>query len=216
MVLKLFLILNDFLRNLFVFELFLYDFLHDFFYYINRDFRFFLTATRRICFMKNETQMQPVTKDSRNEIVSDWRDDNDELVSLRHAAEQGDADAQFRLAEFYYKRYEDCCGAEEELEEAVRWYQEAAGRGDARAQFEIGWFYQSGEVIGEDHEKAVAWYRISAEQGYARAQYWLGWFYRYGCGVDPDMEEAVKWYGIAAEQGNEEALEDLIELGLIS
>ena len=166
--------------------------------------------------MKNETQMQLVTKDLRNEIVSDWRNDYNDLVSLRLAAEQGDADAQFRLAEFYYKRHEECCGAEADLEEAVKWYQEAAGRGDARAQFEIGWFYQSGEGIGEDHEKAVGWYRISAEQGYARAQYWLGWCYQYGWGVEADLEEAVKWYGIAAEQGNEEALEDLMELGLIS
>ena len=162
--------------------------------------------------MENATHIQPVTKDNRIESVADWRDDYGRIVSLRQAAEQGDADAQFRLAEHYYKNYDECGGVEEDLAEAVKWYQEAAGLGDARAQFEIGWLYQCGEGVEEDHEKAVEWYRISADQGYAGAQYWLGWCYRYGVGVEPVMGEAVIWYRLAAEQGNEEAREDLMDL----
>ena len=172
--------------------------------------------------MKNETQIQLLTKSDRNgivskngdDIVSSFRIDSREIISLRQAAEQGDADAQFRVAEHYYKSYEECCGDKEDLEEAVKWYQEAAGRGDARAQFEIGWLYQSGEGVEEDHGKAVEWYCLSAEQGYAKAQYWLGWCYQHGWGVEPDMAKAVKWYRLAAEQGNAEALEDLDNLAL--
>lgn len=136
-----------------------------------------------------------------------------DIDSLLRAAEQGDADAQFILAELYYKMYEDGDGTEKDLEEAIKWYQAAAGRGDARAQFEIGWCYQSGEGVEEAPEKAVQWYRLSADQGYAKAQYWLGWCYRYGIGVEADMVEAVKWYRLAADQGYGDALEDLADLG---
>ena len=133
--------------------------------------------------------------------------------SLLRAAEQGDANAQFILAELFYKMYEEGDGTEKDLEEAVKWYQASAGRGDARAQFEIGWCYHSGVGVEEAPEKAVEWYRLAAEQGYAKAQYWLGWCYLYGMGVGTDMIEAVKWYRLAAAQGYGDALEDLADLG---
>ena len=139
--------------------------------------------------------------------------DADGFDSLRYAAEQGDADAQFALAEILYKKYDECDGGEKELAEAVRWYQAAAGQGDARAQFEIGWCYLSGKGVEEAPEKAVGWYRLAAEQGYAAAQYWLGWCHQYGKGVEVDLAEAVKWYRTAAAQGNADALEDLADLG---
>jgi len=131
--------------------------------------------------------------------------------SLRRAAEQGDAEAQFHLAERHYKRYDEG-GVEKDLKEAVKWYQASAGRGNAGAQFEIGWLYYEGKGVESDSEKAVKWYRLAAEQGYDKAQYWLGWCFRYGIGVGRNMDEAVTWCRLAAEQGNEDALEDLVDL----
>ena len=136
-----------------------------------------------------------------------------DIVSLRRAAEQGDADAQFMLAELFYRRYDEGDGLEDDLAEAVKWYQEAAGHGHAGAQFEIGWCYQSGNGVGEPPEKAVEWYRIAADQGYAPAQYWLGWCCRYGKGTEADPAEAVRWFRRAAEQGYEDAMEDLMDQG---
>ena len=133
------------------------------------------------------------------------------LDSIRNAAERGETDAQFILAEFYYKCYEES-GGEVYLNEAVSWYQEAAGHGDPRAQFEIGWCYHEGRGVEEDLEKAVSWYKISAEQGYSEAQYWLGWCCQHGKGVEEDMEEAVKWFRAAAKQGCGDAIDDLRDL----
>lgn len=167
--------------------------------------------------MGNKTKIQSAKETDAEEAVVFRRDiaeDNKaiDFDLLLSAAEQGNADAQFLLAELYYRRYEDGDGTENDLNEAVQWYQESAGHGNAMAQFEIGWCYQSGNGVEEDQEKAVKWYRIAAEQGYAVAQYWLGWCCQYGQGVEADLEEAVKWYRIAAEQGNEEALNALAEL----
>ena len=135
-----------------------------------------------------------------------------ELEQLFPAVAHDDPEAQFQVAEYYYKLYEEGCGGEKALAEAVKWYQKAAGNGCAEAQFEIGWCYQEGRGVEENPEKAVSWYRIAAEQGCPEAQYWLGWCYLYGKGVEGDMEEAVKWFRAAAEQGYEDAIDDLRDL----
>ena len=132
-----------------------------------------------------------------------------ELEHLLQAAAQGDPDAEFQLAEYYYKSYEEGDGGEKALAEAVKWYQKAAGKGSARAQFELGWCYLEGRGVEEDPEKAVGWFRIAAEQGDPEAQYWLGWCCQYGKGVGEDVEEAVKWFRAAARQGYEDAIDDL-------
>ena len=46
-----------------------------------------------------------------------------ELEHLLQAAAQGDPDAEFQLAEYYYKSYEEGDGGEKALAEAVKWYQ---------------------------------------------------------------------------------------------
>ena len=88
-----------------------------------------------------------------------------ELEQLLRAAAQGDPDAQFQLAELFYRNYEEGDGGEKALDEAVKWYQKAAGNGSAGAQFEIGWCYQEGRGVEEDREEAVKWFRAAAEQG---------------------------------------------------
>ena len=114
------------------------------------------------------------------------------------AAEQGDADAQFRLGEMYkYGR-----GIRQDDEEAVKWYRQAAEQGHAAAQKKLGWMYANGRGVRQDDEEAVKWYRLVAEQGHAAAQNKLGWMYANGRGVRQDDEEAVKWYRLAAEQGH--------------
>ena len=51
--------------------------------------------------------------------------DKDNLTSLRDLAEQGDAEAQFRLSQ---------CLADSDEEESLKWLRKAAGQGYARAQ----------------------------------------------------------------------------------
>ena len=63
--------------------------------------------------------------------------------ATRHAAEQGDADAQLDLG----VRYATGEGVPQDDAEAVRWFRLAAEQGDARAQFNLGVRYDTGRGV---------------------------------------------------------------------
>ena len=89
-----------------------------------------------------------------------------DVAELRKVAEQGDAQAQFRLGVCYAKGD----GVAEDLREAVKWFRKAAEQGDAKGQFNLGNCYANGDGVAEDQREAVKWYRKAAEQGDALAQ----------------------------------------------
>ena len=116
----------------------------------------------------------------------------------RRAAEQGDAEAQFKLGVSYANGE----GVGEDDGEAAKWYRKAAEQGHAEAQFKLGVSYGNGWGVAKDEQEAAKWYRKAAEQGHAEAQFKLGVRYANGEGVREDDGEAVKWYRKAAEQGH--------------
>lgn len=113
---------------------------------------------------------------------------------VRKAAEQGDAEAQFKLGKMF--RGIDSA-------EAAKWYRKAAEQGHAKAQCWLGEC-----IFNKDSEEAmreaVKWFLKSAEQGDAEAQYNLGDSYFNGNGVEKDVNKALKWFRKAAEHENEE------------
>lgn len=155
----------------------------------------------------------------------------------RRAAEQNQAEAQYNLAECYYngngvpkdhaetlkwslKAAEQghseaavllgqCYGEQTNVEEAVRWYRQAAKRGEAEIQDEVAFEFFYGRGIPKDQAEGFKWYLKAAERGLARAQSSVGQCYDRGKGVPQDYTEAVKWYRKAAEQGDESAQYDL-------
>ena len=98
--------------------------------------------------------------------------------ATRHAAEQGDADAQVNLGYMY----DNGRGVPQDDAEAVRWYRLAAEQGNARAQFFLGGEYAAGDGVPQDDAEAVRWFRLAAEQGHALAQSILGYMYGNGRG----------------------------------
>ena len=70
----------------------------------------------------------------------------DDLDTLRQAAEQGNAAAQFSLG----LMYADGEGVPKDDAEAVRWYRLAAEQGNAAAQFSLGLMYADGEGVPKD------------------------------------------------------------------
>ena len=113
------------------------------------------------------------------------------------AAEQGHADAQYRLG----LKYSIGSGVVEDGVEALKWYHMAAEQGQVDAQYELGNAYSMGLDVSEDLSEARKWYRKAAEQGHASSQTLLGAMYR-------DLQiynVAVDWYRRAAEQGYESA-----------
>ena len=93
-------------------------------------------------------------------------------------------------------------GVEQNDEEAVRCWRQAAERGSARAQFSLGAMYDEGRGVEQSDREAAAWYRKAAEQGDAVAQFNLGTMYDEGRGVEQNDREAAAWYRKAAEQGD--------------
>lgn len=133
----------------------------------------------------------------------------DSVRPLYEAANSGDADAQFKLGQ-YYSDYEN---ADRNYKEAAKWLGKAAEQGHAEAQFKYGWLLHTDLVGDANIVEAVKWLRKSAEQGYDKAQMQLGDLYENGVGVSRDLPEALKWYRLAAEQGNEDAIDALKRLG---
>ena len=85
-------------------------------------------------------------------------------------AEQGDAQAQFKLGLMHYNGE----GWPQDFKQAFFWFSKAAEQGNAEAQYNLGIMYDNGEGVPEDNVQAVAWYRQAAEQGQIAAQFKLG------------------------------------------
>ncbi|WP_244060855.1 tetratricopeptide repeat protein, partial [Aeromonas caviae] len=61
----------------------------------------------------------------------------------RKAAEQGNAEAQFNLAQMYGKGK----GVAQDIQQVVTWLRKAAEQGNAEAQFNLGVMYAKGQGV---------------------------------------------------------------------
>ncbi len=125
------------------------------------------------------------------------------LQSTHSKADQGDAEAQFRLGLKY------AAGEGEALDnaQAAQWYLKAASQSHALAQFNLGMMYAQGQGMPRDDAKAVVWFQRAADQGDAGAQFNLGMRQHRASGTgvpEAALEsklEAFKWFHLAAAQG---------------
>jgi TPR repeat protein len=142
----------------------------------------------------------------------------------KKAAELGQADAQFALAQGFDAS---------ESGQAEQWYRRAAAQGHADAQFALATLEIQGRGTTQDPVSALTWYAMAAEQGHASAQFALaqllkkdasaiafdaisraaaagqaqaqctmGDRYAQGAGVAQNWFEACRWYERAAQQGD--------------
>ncbi|MEE3652924.1 MULTISPECIES: tetratricopeptide repeat protein [unclassified Brenneria] len=112
---------------------------------------------------------------------------------LRKAAELGNRDAQYQLAQ----RYEQGKGVVIRRDLAERWYFRAAALGQPQAQL---WMAEH-----DEGRNALEWYRKAALSGEAEAQLWLGKAYREGKLLAQDEQKADDWLARAAAGGSGEA-----------
>ena len=155
-------------------------------------------------------------------------------LSLRLAAANGDASAEFEVA----ARLAEGKGTSQNFAEAARWYQRSAAKGFAQSQYRLGTLYERGLGVAQDLGRARVWYGRAAEQGnvkamhnlavlaargapdYATALRWfteaaehgladsqfnLGVLYENGLGIAADRIAAYKWYALAAKGGDQDA-----------
>jgi TPR repeat protein len=139
---------------------------------------------------------------------------------LQKEAEQGNAQAQYYLANAYYNGN----GVARNAAEGAKRLLKAAEQGHIQAQCDSGVMYQKGNGVTQSYQDTLKWYRMAAEQGDALAQHNLGslnakgfringmgFFTRTGFAfmkATQDFVEAYKWFSLAAARGHNRSLKD--------
>lgn len=117
------------------------------------------------------------------------------VTLILYAAENGNADALFYMAELY--REGD--GVEENPEEALKFYKMAAENGSSDAQIYLAEAYRFGrDGFEKNFSEAIKWYKIVAEDVNSDldrdTMESLGFIYYYGDDVEQDYNEAYYWF----------------------
>ena len=121
---------------------------------------------------------------------------------LRRAADQGHADATYRLRQQYPE------GTERDA-----LLLKAGELGSLDAQRDLGALYATGDWTGpRDAIRAAEWYQRAAERGHPDAQYNLGFMCLLGEGVEANPDEGLRWLKRSADQGDECAIRLLADL----
>jgi len=118
---------------------------------------------------------------------------------LQSEAEQGDAVAQYRLAQSYYLRPNP---TKEDYQSVVKWLRASAAQGNVHAEYLLGYLYEHGKGLPQDYAKAAENYLAAALQGHSPSENNLGSLYLRGQGVPKDTGQALEWYLASARHGN--------------
>lgn len=113
------------------------------------------------------------------------------------AAEQGNADGQYLLANLY----EQGKGVSQDYSKAFELYKKAAEQGHESAKLNLARFYAEGKGHAKNLYKAIEIYKEVSLNGSGEAQYLLGGLYF----NEMEGKEAVKWLTKAADKNNKEA-----------
>ena len=120
---------------------------------------------------------------------------------FRKSAEQGCAEAQFRLAELYFQG----AGAAANDQEGFKWLLKAAENGYPEALFKAAVYYEIGKGVEKNEAEAFKWFLKAAEQGDTAAQFKVGMCYESGSdGTAVNEKAAAEWYRRAAEHDGHE------------
>ena len=132
------------------------------------------------------------------------------LALYKKSADQGYANAQYRLAiSMLYGK-----NAERDEKLGREWLSAAAGNGHQIAQSLLTNLTNQEGGFGAGNSIAVSWYLERAVAGNAEAALSLGKIFEHGWGAVSDLRESVKWYQHARMLGSKEAegfLKDLNE-----
>ena len=143
----------------------------------------------------------------QHKAVGRWRDGP--LDETETAAEGGNADAQFALAQ----RLLFGIGVTKNFKKSMIYLKKASDKGQASAQTMWGAYLRDGEVIAQNVPEALRLFTLAAQQGLPDAQFELATLYEFGVGVDRNMEEAIRLYRLAANGEDNDAKQALARLG---
>ncbi len=148
----------------------------------------------------------PVTPSIANEEKSLTRNDPafaEAFDNWMLRAYEGDRDAQFKVA----LMFSDGTGTQQDPEQAVYWYSQAARQGLASAQYNLGHKYLAGQGTDKDLQQAIKWWLKAAKQEHELAQFNVARAYYGGIGVDKDEKQAKFWFRKAAINNEPRSIE---------
>lgn len=115
------------------------------------------------------------------------------------AAQQGDAQAQIRLAGLY----QEGRGGRTDYRAALHWYGQAARQDLARANFYLGVMHMDGQGVPASHRRAAEFFERAALKGDLHCALNLGIILVEGQGDQPrDTTNGLHWLQFAAERGH--------------
>lgn len=127
------------------------------------------------------------------------------------AAEQGNAKAQFSLAQIYHQGGRSIKNLKD-MDKALAYYNQAAEGGYVMAYMSLADIYDKGDEVPLNEEIAAKWFRKAAEAGDAYGQNNFAEMLAIGRGVEKDEGRAVMWYRKSAEQGNQYSQYELAKM----
>ncbi|MFA0810869.1 tetratricopeptide repeat protein [Microbulbifer epialgicus] len=123
------------------------------------------------------------------------------FAQYKNLAEQGNVDCQIFVAWMYQKGL----GIEENQDEALKWYKQAAELGSEEGQFYLAKWH----LKNRDNKAAFECFKRSSMNDYSPALYRLGWIYENGKGIGVDKNKALLYYERSADLGHVFALRNL-------
>jgi len=112
-------------------------------------------------------------------------------------AKNGDTQAMFEVG----RMYERGRGVDEDVTDAIIWYQKAADGGSDPAHARLGMIYFTGQGATQDYAKAQSHLSIAAKNNNPAAQYYLAMMYEKGHAVKKDNSKALALYKKSAAGG---------------
>ncbi len=133
------------------------------------------------------------------------------IAQMKKAADAGDDRAQYFLG---MSTEIGMYGLAKDLKAGTAFVEKAADAGNPAAQNIMGLKYSRGAGVSRDTEYANMYFEAAAKNGNARAQLNFGVRMIDGEGMTANREEGIAWLKKAAAQKNEDAIEQLQELGV--
>ena len=121
---------------------------------------------------------------------------NLEFDTLQKEAAAGNAEAMYKLWEFYAGGKN---GAPQNRELGLTWLRKAAEAGNVDGMLRFANLVIYGHGVPKNEGEALRLYRRAAEQGAHEGMFWLGHIYEFGIGVPKNEAEAAVWYRKAME-----------------
>ena len=114
------------------------------------------------------------------------------------AHQRGSDEASYHLGEIYQQ--------EQNLAQALYWYQYGVARGYRDAQYRLAEFYLHGIELEADLEKAKSIWMDAAKKGHKQSQYTLGAEFWHGTHFEKDLVLAQQYLNQAAKNQHPEAI----------